>query len=285
MENVGLSVLLYVMRLSGIQMKWFIIILSMLFATTAFSLEKNGVDYHKLAAECYISSQDLSKILHRPSTVIIDTRRAENYRLFHIKNSLNIKLYQIQTKNYLKRKNLIIIGNTFDEKSMLKTCMKLTGSGYKHVNILKDGVAAWFKYDHPPENNKVYKTIYYLSPGDFHNIYFKKEYIVLNVSGEANSVIKKDISSVKVVTLSGGGHKLFKKIIKWAEKSRRASKFILVGKDGKKYKSLHKLNSKYADSVFFFLDKGIDALNKYEINNLIAVKKELKIGKVKTCSD
>ncbi len=273
------------MRLSGIQMKWLTIILSMLFATEAFSLGKNDVDYHKLAAECYISPQDLSKIFHRPSTVIIDTRRAGNYGLFHINNSINIKLYQIQTKNYLKNKNLIIVGNTFNEKSLLKTCMKLTDGGYKHVNILKDGAAGGVKYDHPPENDKVYKTIYYLSPGDFRNIYFKKEYIVLNISGEANSVIQKDIPSVKVVTLSGSGHKLFKKIIKWVEENRMASKFILVDKNGKKYKSLHKLNSKYSDNFFFFLDKGIDALNKYEINHLIAVKKKLEIGKVKTCSD
>jgi len=271
------------MRELGTKMKLFVIVLSMLFATEVFPLEKDEVDYYDLAARCYISPQGLSKIFHQPETVIIDIRRTENYRLSPINNSVNMKLYQIQTKNYLKKKNMVIVGNAFSEMSLLKACMKLRGDGYNHVHILKDGSAAWFKYGNLPKNNKLYKTIYYLSPGDLRDLYFKNEFFVLNISGEENGVVQKNISDVKVVALSGKQSKLFSKIGKFAEKNRKISKFILIDMDGNKYRTLHKLNMKYADKFFFFLDGGLTALKKYETSYLRAVKKELKVGNVKKC--
>ncbi len=177
------------------------------------------------------------------------------------------------------------MGNAFDEKSLLEACAGLKSQGYARVHILRSGSAAWAKYDSVPENDKLDRTLYYLTPANLHDPYFKEKYTVLNISGEANSVIEKKIPGVKVVTLSGSASKLFNKIRNFLEKNKTTSKFILVDKEGRKYKSLYKLNAKYPDKFFFFLGKGIKGLNKYEINNMFVIKKELKMGKVRTCSN
>ena len=264
-------------------MKLSVFVLSVLFAAEAFPLDKVDVDYHELAAGCYISHQNLSKVLHQPETVIIDTRGAEDYKLLHINTSINIKLHQIQTKNYFKKKNMAIVGNAFNEKLLLKACMKLRNKGFNHVRILKGGNAAWFKYNNAIKNKKLYESVYYLKPENLRDLYFKNEYVVLDISGETNDVVKENISGVAVVALSGEQSKLFGKIRKFVEKNRMISRFILVNKDGNEYTALHKLNMMYADKLFFFLEGGVTALERYETSYLRAAKKELRVGNIKEC--
>lgn len=112
---------------------------SLLFAPAA---ESRPTVHAKTAdAACLISPEEALYRHHRGAT-LIDVRSASAYRKYRIPGSLNIPLYAIRVKPYLKAHEIILLDSGPQLKKLLSGCRQLKAGGFK-VHVLYGGIVGW----------------------------------------------------------------------------------------------------------------------------------------------
>lgn len=92
---------------------------------------------------CAIAPGDVARQLQSPNTVLIDTRGATDFANFHINGAMNLSTAELRSKNFLRGKSLILIGNGKAEQQQYIDCKRLKSNGFRQVKVLRGGMPAW----------------------------------------------------------------------------------------------------------------------------------------------
>ena len=84
----------------------------------------------------------LYKLKQKQKIALIDVRNPEDFERMHIPDSLNIPLYAVKTKVFLKRFAIVLVDEGFCHAQLVKECRHLRELGFKAF-ILDGGLAAW----------------------------------------------------------------------------------------------------------------------------------------------
>ena len=84
----------------------------------------------------------LHKLKQKQKIALIDVRNPEDFERMHIPDSLNIPLYAVKTKVFLKRFAIVLVNEGFCHAQLVKECRHLRELGFKAF-ILDGGLAAW----------------------------------------------------------------------------------------------------------------------------------------------
>jgi len=98
---------------------------------------------------CALSPLEAAASLGRADAVLIDTRSAREFALFHIDNSLNLTTSELRVKSFLQNKSLILVGSGKGERELYAACGELKRAGFKHVRVLHGGLPAWLTQQQP----------------------------------------------------------------------------------------------------------------------------------------
>ena len=82
------------------------------------------------------------KLKRNQSPTLVDVRRREDFERLHIPGSINIALYAVKTKSYLKSVPVVLVNEGFRYAALENECQRLAERGYK-VSILDGGLPAW----------------------------------------------------------------------------------------------------------------------------------------------
>ena len=84
----------------------------------------------------------LYKLKQKQPLTLLDVRNTEDFQRLHIPGSLNIPLYAVKTKVFLKSAPLVLINEGFQYSLLESECRQLKDMGF-NVLILDGGVTAW----------------------------------------------------------------------------------------------------------------------------------------------
>jgi rhodanese-related sulfurtransferase len=105
----------------------------------AFAAMKLG----KRNPELAISAESvLQKLKEKREIILIDVRNSKKFEKFRIPGSINIPLFAIKTKTFLKSKPLVLINEGYSYSQLEQECMILRNSGFK-ASILDGGIYYW----------------------------------------------------------------------------------------------------------------------------------------------
>lgn len=98
---------------------------------------------HKRSAELLVSWDSVLKMQKGGKTVIfIDIRPDTEFKKFHISHSINIPLFAIKTKGFLKSAELILINQGYNYSQLKQECLNLRNAGFK-AWIFNGGLNYW----------------------------------------------------------------------------------------------------------------------------------------------
>lgn len=97
--------------------------------------------------KCLVTVSTIKKSKPMTNTLFIDVRNSHTFNEKHIPNSINIPLQLTATKAFLKNKDVILVGNGWNEPSLIQKCIQLKTKGFKSVKVLTGGIISWFKSD------------------------------------------------------------------------------------------------------------------------------------------
>lgn len=231
---------------------------------------KKAVDREKILSSvdaqlinsCLISTNEVQRRLLSRSVSLIDIRSAKEYESYRLPGSLNLSSYAIKSKDYLKSKHLVIVGDKVDLMEMGLLCRELKEQGFKKVNILKDGMSSWGKklagQNAELNNSWLFGKI---EPREFTSLKSKMKWMVLDVSGE--EVNKKELDFIyqglDVVSFGVGDEGGLKKVKGFmsSQSDKNLYGILVISNHGSGYGEISKYLETNNIKNVYYMDGGL----------------------------
>ncbi len=84
----------------------------------------------------------LYKLRQKHRITLVDVRSPKDFERLRIPGSINIRLYFIKTKSFLKSTPIVLVNGGFSYTQLLAECRRLEDMGFS-VSILDGGITAW----------------------------------------------------------------------------------------------------------------------------------------------
>ncbi len=94
-------------------------------------------------SKLYVSLGALKYAINSGSVILIDTRLKASFDSYHMHGAINLPLYALENKSFLKNKKLVLINQGRRYAQLEKKVTLLTGLGFTDVKILDGGMDYW----------------------------------------------------------------------------------------------------------------------------------------------
>ncbi len=192
--------------------------------------------------------------------VLVDVRSKKAFEAFSVPGSLNIPLFAIKTKPFLKSQLLVLLNEGYNELELERECEQLADSGF-NVRILNGGLYYWKQKGGSLKGDPFsQKELSKMPPSVFFVEQHDGTWLVIDVtspkSPEANGLIPSAIS----VPFSGNTREFVSSLMKIlaADKNSQECSLLLFNNKGEKYDNIEKCLHD-AGLNAFFLKGGIQA--------------------------
>ncbi len=223
----------------------------------------------------------LKKLKQNQNIILIDVRAKDKFEKFRIPGSVNIPLYAIKTKPFLKAKTIVLVNNGFQYTQLEKECSRLIGQGFK-PKILTGGLNYWKNEKGPLEGDPfAQKQINKVSAREFFQGKDLKNLFVINASKEKSEVAKELLpNSVHMPESSSLSPLCLERAKRTGE--TQDSPILIFTKDGKGYGRIEKAAKQAELKNVFYLEGGLDSYSRF-LHNL-ALSRAPRDSRVKTVS-
>lgn len=202
----------------------------------------------------------LQKIKEKQRITLTDIRRKSEFGKFRISGSLNIPLFAIKTKPFLKPKFLIIVNEGHNYRQLEQACEGLTRSGF-NVRYLYGGLNAWKEKENQLEGDVLaQRDLNKISPLNFFAEKDYRNWIVVDISASENSQAKRLIPQTVSIPYLNDGKKFVSAFnaIMAKHKDNPFVSVLMVDENGEQYGEMEKLIRKAGFENVFFLEGGIE---------------------------
>lgn len=211
-----------------------------------------------------INVTDLRKnISENKNVIIIDVRKPEDFEKIKIPSSINMPLFSVKTKQYLKSKLLILVNEGYNYSQMEQECINLRKAGFK-VYILHGGLYYWVQNGAPLEGvisskkslNKISPSVF-LTEKDYSN------WIIVDVSS-AEKIDEPLLGRSIFVPFAGNSDKFSSSLEKSLDKIKtdEFSLILICNEKGENYDKIEAILEKSKTNRIFFLEDGKEGLKK-----------------------
>lgn len=210
---------------------------------------------HNLAFAVSVDSV-LHNIKRKKDVHLIDVRGRQEFNAVHIPGAINIPLYLIKMKPFLKRGQLVLVDNGYRYGLLADECEKLAENGF-HVSILWGGLNAWRENGLDFEGDMfAVRQFSRISPQDVFLEKNFKERTIINVAPERSPLSVQLFPEARhVPDLTGD---LMVEIV--AEKGPGGFSSILIfNENGMGYDAMEDIVNKTGVGNVFYLTDGLNA--------------------------
>jgi len=206
----------------------------------------------------------LHKMKQKRKILIIDVRSLQEYDQVHIPGSMNIALYAIKTKSFLKTTPLVLVNNGYIFGILEDECIKLKEKGF-NVSILWGGLNAWKEKGLDFEGDVfAVKELNRVSSRDFFHEKEFEEIIILDVSSK--EIPESNQPSFDVKHLSDLTEKSLHNALNEADPGKFYS-VLIFNENGQGYDKVEKMIKNAGIKNIFYLSGGVNGYRRF-INDL-----------------
>jgi rhodanese-related sulfurtransferase len=213
-----------------------------------------------ISVEAIVADMD-----RKQETILIDIRPAEQFEKLRIPGSLNMPLFAIKTKPFLKRKTLIIVDEGYRYFPIAQEFKLLMKAGFR-IRILNGGLYAWSQKGAPLQGDAlVRRKLNRVSPMHFFTEKDHQDWIILDVSDGKRSASPALFTSSLSLPYRKGDTSFLSQYAKQLNDltSRRSARILVVDEHGETYDFLERIIQTTAFKEVFFLEGGMDAYEKF----------------------
>ncbi len=98
---------------------------------------------------CAMDPADAAAALGRPDVVVVDIRSLDRFEAGHVESAVNLTPSALRTTVSLRGKHIVVVGTGKGEHELYAACAELKKTGFRRVDVLRGGMAAWVSQGHP----------------------------------------------------------------------------------------------------------------------------------------
>jgi len=202
----------------------------------------------------------LRKLKKKEEIALIDVRNREEFEKFRIPGSINIPLFAIKTKTFLKHKPLVLINEGYHHCPLERECKRLTDSGFTAVWVLNGGLNAWREKGAPIDGDIFeQKDLNKMPPQIFFEEKNDENWVVIDISRSESSesrYLLPQAISIPFANDAGDFVSSIKRVIERHEKNSFLS-FLILNENGEQYEKIEKLIEEAGVRNVFYLKEGL----------------------------
>lgn len=229
----------------------------------------------------------LERLKHGEELFLVDVRARKEYEICRIPNSINVPLFSIKTKVFLKSKPLILINEGYNYSQLESECDSLRKDGYK-ARILIGGMHYWRQHGVSLEGNVFVQRALNRVPPRF--FFFEKNYddwLFIDITDPKNSRASSLIpNSIPIPYLNNAPEfiKVFKEIL--TLQNNNQNRWILVfDENGEEYDRIERSLNESGLRKVFFLKGGMEAYRDFlSTQSIIRQAKQNPKKKINRCT-
>jgi len=220
--------------------------------------------------KCFVDKDEVLSLFYTDKrAILIDIRNSNEYSKFHIKNSLNIPLHAIKTKQFLSDMTLVIIDEGRVSGGIEQACMELRRSGF-NVSALKGGLSSWAQGKGALEGDLfTVRNLNIMSQDELFDDKQFEEWVLFDFTKDGVSDLKRFFHHANVVEKKKNENKFIKDVdfLFKAFNGKRSNVAVLViTQDGRNYDGLSSIIERSGVENVFFLEGGLAAYKKYMLS-------------------
>ncbi|WP_431112937.1 rhodanese-like domain-containing protein [Variovorax paradoxus] len=94
-------------------------------------------------ASCALPVSGIGSFLQKGRAAVIDTRQEVDFAQFHMPNAMRMDAATIRSKEYLRDKPLLLVGDGKSDRDLYAHCGQLRSQGFRSVQVLTGGIAGY----------------------------------------------------------------------------------------------------------------------------------------------
>jgi len=219
---------------------------------------------------------------------LVDVRRRPDFERLHIPGSLNIPLYAVKAKTYLKSMPVVLVNEGFNYSELQTECRRLGERGFK-VSILDGGLPAWYRKGGQLtgdllalDERKAVSPQAFFRAKDYENT--EAVDISINRSDASNRLFPY-AKHIPILPESNGSIPELKRLYK---RSNPFQSIVILNETGEQYARAEKLLNRMGIESFY-LQGGIAAYQKYLDGLMLSWKprdsRMKTVGNCKPCGE
>jgi rhodanese-related sulfurtransferase len=214
-----------------------------------------------------------AKLKEKDPPTLVDVREQSQFEAVNIPGSINIPLFAVKTKTFLKARPLILVNEGYAYEPMERACAHLRNNGFK-AWILDGGLAAWKQKGGPLHGdpfqqqglNKVPAPVFYTEKA-------YDNWLIVNItpSKQANPPPLMPEAINLPLTKNAAS---FVSALKKAVAQRKDNPLLLVmlfNEKGEGYEAIEQPIHEAGMSKVFFLNGGLEAYDRF-VKNLAVIR-------------
>ena len=202
----------------------------------------------------------LQKLKKKEKIVLVDVRNREEFEKFRIPGSINIPLFAIKTKTFLKHKPLILINDGYYYSPLEREYKRLKDSGFTAIWILNGGLNAW-REKGATVNGDIFaqKELNRMPPQVFFEEKNYENWVVIDVSKPKNQEALYLIPHTIAIPFIDNAGKFVSSIKRIIEKHEQTPFlcFLILNENGEQYERIEKLIEETKLRNVFYLKEGL----------------------------
>jgi len=214
-----------------------------------------------------------AKLKEKDPPTIVDVREKGQFEAVNIPGAINIPLFAVKTKTFLKAKPLIMVNEGYAYEPLERTCAHLRNNGFK-AWILDGGLTAWKQKGGPLHGdpfqqqglNKVPAPIFYAEKA-FDN------WLIVNITSSKQtnpSPLMPEAINVPLTKNATSFVTALKKVVA-QRKDNPLLLVMLFNEKGEGYEAIEQPLQEAGIAKLFFLSGGLEAYDRF-VKNLSVIR-------------
>ncbi len=237
---------------------------SVCYATPAGTTEVKPVAVHferrTRDRSCHVSVMSVQKELQTGRVALVDVRHPDAFNRYNIPASLNIPLYAVKTKTFLKDKHVILMNEGASVAVLEQTCSDLRRAGFSKVSVMEGGLHAWAGQGGPVTGDILaIDLLKWMTPQDLFAERQYDDWIVFDFSAKQDAAMRqwlpkklepvkfsaKAVATIKAATVGKKGQ------------DRALPNILIINEKGAGYEKIESLMLKAGLKQVYYLQGGL----------------------------
>lgn len=244
---------------------------------------------HKRDRSCLVSLAAADKLSTKKDFSFVDVRSPSEYGLYRIAGSINIPLHFVKTKEFLKKRSVVLVNDGRSTTELENTCSELKQAGFERVAVLDGGLLAWYAGTRPLEGDPVAQSkLNRMSAQELFEERTLTDWTVIDVStpGKYKDMRPWLPANVIAIPLKSKGDPAARITLKIQQQSKRnpQGKLLLIADDNQAYARIDaRLKKSGVDAKVLRLDAGLSAYSDEVTKQLALWSQQNQPRKYEAC--
>lgn len=208
------------------------------------------------------------------NTLVVDVRSSESYQAAHIPGSVNIPLYQVRTKDFLRSRNITLVNDGYEQERLLDACNLMREANFISVHMLSGGLRRWHQLGGALQGSEAARYRgFQLMPSDYFQARYESGWLLIDARSSSKAPLPPFFHMPKAVAFTGNTTDFVEALLNIVSENNQSHRILVLADQEKDQESIRHGIEGLPLPPLFFLAGGTEKYREFLDRHLAGEKR------------